>query len=215
MDIELKDIQVKFPGQAEPLLEIANAKLDSGARLLLRGASGSGKTTLLHMITGLQRPTRGDIRLDTQWLGPLGEGALCNLRRDAIGFVFQRLNILDHLTATENVQLGSAGRPLPRTQAVRALKLLNMESHADKLAYQLSLGEQQRVAVARVLALSPRLIIADEPTASLDEANAHRVLDALFEACTTKTTLIVATHDERITGRFEQQWTVEDRSVTQ
>lgn len=210
MQITLKDLEIRYEGMGRPLLRVPARRVESGARILLRGSSGSGKTSLLHVLTGLMRPSAGDVQLGEQWLGPLNEGQRTTVRRQSIGIVFQRLNILDHLTAAENVQLGAPGRRVPPADVLRALERLDMAGHADKPAWQLSLGEQQRVAVARVLATHPRLVVADEPTSSLDEPNAHRVLDALFEASEGGATLLVATHDQRIADRFAETWTVSD-----
>lgn len=208
MDVFVKDLVIRFPGMEKPLLEIPEATVKSGERLLIRGASGSGKTSFLHTLTGLLDPAAGDVRLGGKWIARLNERQRCALRRESVGFIFQRLNLLEHLTAVENVQLGVPGKSVTREAAVRALDRVGMARHADSLAFHLSLGEQQRVAVARVLAASPGLIIADEPTSSLDQTNAERVMDALFEAARGGT-LLVATHDDRIKSRFARAWTVE------
>jgi len=191
-----------------PLLQIDNRRIESGSRLLIRGPSGTGKTTLLHLMTGLLDVHRGSLSVDGKRFREMSEAERCRWRREHVGLVFQKLNLLGHLTAVENVLLASPGSRISQDQAREALERLGVGGLADKPAYHLSLGEQQRVAVARVLARSPKLIVADEPTSSLDSINARMVMDALF-GCTPETgTLIVATHDERIADRFSDVWTL-------
>lgn len=214
MDIQIENLEIRFEGMPRPLLEIEKRRVASGERLLIRGPSGSGKTSLLHTLTGLLRPVRGDIRLNGRSIPAMGEGALCALRRDQIGFVFQRLNLIDHLTAVENIQLGAPARRISRAEALAQLDKLGMAAHADKLAYTLSLGEQQRVAVARVLAKRPALVIADEPTSALDDASARLVIDALFEVTDKGATLLVASHDLRVAERFSHSWFIEKGALT-
>ncbi|MCA9434923.1 MAG: ATP-binding cassette domain-containing protein [Candidatus Omnitrophica bacterium] len=206
LNIHLSSIRVQFEGMKKPLLQIDDQRAPSGSHLLIRGPSGAGKTTLLHLLAGLLDPQEGAIDIGGNPLHRLSENEKCAWRRNHVGLVFQKLNLLGHLTALENVLLGSPGKGLNREKATAALERLGVHHLADKLAYQLSLGEQQRVAVARVVARKPPLILADEPTSSLDEANAGLVMDVLFETKGHEGTLIVATHDDRVAGRFEKTW---------
>jgi putative ABC transport system ATP-binding protein len=223
MNITLSNIVLQFHGMKEPLLETGTHQLDTGTRLLIRGGSGTGKTSLLHVMAGLLDPYRGSAAIDDRSMNTLSEGARCKLRRENIGFIFQKLNILGHLTAAENVMLSRPGRSISRKQAIEALERVGVDSLADQQAHFLSLGEQQRVAVARVVVSRPPVILADEPTSSLDDRNAERVMDTLFEVIQgggepsskskPRGILIVATHDARIRPRFEQQWELKEGRI--
>lgn len=211
MRIELRDLTIRFPGMPHPLLEVPERVVESGEALLIRGASGSGKTSLLHTLTGLLRPHAGEVLLDGEPLSRLREGARARLRRHRIGVVFQRLNLLEHLSACENVRLGRPG--VRAADAERALARLGLGDAANRPGHELSLGEQQRVAIARVLAAGPQLILADEPTSALDDANAESVMEALFAERDRGATLIVATHDARIVPRFATCWHVAEGGI--
>lgn len=205
MEITLESFKVHWHEAPKPLLDIPRWSVSSGSRLLLKGPSGSGKTTLLHCLSGLMKPTEGSILIGGKDITKLGEAECCRWRREQIGVVFQRLNLLRHLTALENVCLAARGAATPKEPAQEALKKLNMTAHIDRVAEQMSLGEQQRVAVARVVAWNVNLILADEPTSSLDEANTELVAHTLLEtaeAC--QSTLIVVSHDQRLHRHFPQ-----------
>lgn len=201
MEIRLADVRVRLPPDDRLLFRIASLRIPSGSRLLIEGASGLGKTTLLHVIAGLCRPQTGQVHLGPYALRTLSDEACCRLRRRHVGIVFQRLNLLDHLTACENVQLALAAGSGRRARALAALDRLGLRSVARTASAALSLGEQQRVAVARVVAVRPDVILADEPTSSLDQANADLVLQALLD-CAEGRTLVVVSHDRRIRERF-------------
>ena len=209
MDLRIRNLVIQFPGMSKPLLEIEDRAISPGSRLLIRGPSGTGKTSLLHIMAGLLDPHRGEVAVNGTQVGRLSEGERCAWRRESVGLVFQRLNLLGHLTALENVLLGSPGASGSREKALAALKRLGVDQLVHTLAYNLSLGEQQRVAVARVTARAPRLILADEPTSSLDAANAQSVVEALLETAGKNGTLIVATHDDRVQSHFSEIWTLE------
>ena len=213
MKILLSNIILQFPGMENPLLTIDEHVIEEGSRLLIKGQSGSGKTTLLHVLGGLQDPRQGTVSLNGSLIQALSENQRCRLRRESMSFVFQRLNILGHLTATENVQLGSPGRGITKKIAREALERVGLTRQGDQLAYHLSLGEQQRIAVARVLVHRPPLILADEPTSNLDEENANRVMDALMETVGQEGILITASHDDRIASRFSLQWSLQDGKI--
>jgi putative ABC transport system ATP-binding protein len=213
MEILLEQMVIQFPGMEKPLLEIEQRCIPAGSRLLVRGPSGTGKTTLLHIVAGLLDPHRGWVTVDGNPMDRLSEAARCAWRRESVGLVFQRLNLLGHLTALENVLLASPGSRISRAAARQGLKTLGVDGLAGQLAYHLSLGEQQRVAVARVTVRSPRLILADEPTSSLDAAGAKRVIEALFEATGPEGTLVVSTHDERIIPFFHDVWNLENGCI--
>jgi putative ABC transport system ATP-binding protein len=172
----------------------------------LLGASGVGKSTLLHILAGIVRPSTGEVTLEGEALYPQPP---CSDRWRAgrIGVVPQKLHLLASLSALDNVRLAQylAGRPA-NEDAASLLGTLGLQSRCAARPAQLSVGEQQRVAIARAVVNRPRLLLADEPTSSLDDASAHEALDLLFEAARlTGALLVVATHDARIRGRFPRQ----------
>ena len=176
---------------------------DEGAVTLIMGPSGSGKTTLLTMIGGLLRPTEGRVLLDGTELGRVGAHALAAVRRRSVGFVFQSFNLLETLTAQENVEvaLNVAGVTGGAAHA-RAAQLLVAAGLADRLdfgARDLSGGEKQRVSIARALANRPRLLLADEPTANLDSRHGLEVMELLRALATEQGCGVVAvSHDTRL-----------------
>ncbi len=196
------------------LFVVPDLKIEPGERVLIQGASGRGKTTLLHLIAGLFLPSEGVVEIGGNRLTTLNDDERCELRRAQFGIVFQKLNLLEHLTASENVELAlpkslPSGKGTGRDEIVAAaLKSVKMTDHADDRAATLSLGEQQRVAVARVLAAKPAIILADEPTSSLDDENAEFVMSALLEAASPKQgqarTLVVVSHDARVKKSFQR-----------
>lgn len=178
-----------------------------GARIALTGPSGSGKSTVLHLIAGLDRPSGGSL----SWPG-LGNPAQHPGR---VGIVFQTPSLIPALDVVENVELVAllAGEApgQARTRATAALSALDLLSLADQLPEELSGGQAQRVAIARVLAADPRLILADEPTGQLDRDTAAHVLDVLEAAADASgAALVVATHDPVVADRYPTRWHVED-----
>lgn len=191
MDIELRDVHIA------QLFTLRTLLIQGPKKVLIHGPSGRGKTSLLHLIGGLWRPSRGEILLDGRNVCAMTDTELSELRRRRVGFIFQKMNLIEHMTARENLQL-VYGTEDPDT----LLKQVGLENKASTWAGAMSLGEQQRLAVARVLRQQPELILADEPTSSLDESNAENVLKLLFQACQKKT-LIMVSHDLRLQKHFE------------
>ncbi len=186
-------------GSAQAALRGANLRIEAGQVVALYGRSGSGKTTLLNLIAGLDRPSKGKIVICGQDLEKVGEAGRTRLRRQRIGFVFQFFNLLPTLTAFENVHLSLelAGSP-DRQKALKALAEVGLEGKEDRFPYQLSGGEQQRVAIARAMVKEPELVLADEPTGSLDTLTGDLVLELLSKSCRESgATLIMATHSPR------------------
>ena len=202
MNIVLTNIVVTIPPRQRILFRIHDFRIPFGSRVVVHGPSGIGKTTLLHLIAGLFLPDEGDVTIGNDRLRILNDRQRSRLRRDKFGIVFQRLNLVDHLNAIENVVLPLRPAVESSKRATEALRKLGLANLAREPVAHLSLGEQQRVAVARVLATSPLLILADEPTSSLDERNAFEVFDALWTASEQKTLLVVS-HDKRIHNRFD------------
>ena len=206
MEIRFSNFSLTWPGQRTPLLSIADWVIEKGTRLLICGDSGRGKTSLLHCIGGLLDATKGEICIEGLSYRRMTEKGRALLRRDAIAMVFQRVNLIGHLTAAENVMLGAGGGlRIGRENAREALARVGLERAAGRPARHLSAGEQQRAAVARALARRKSITLADEPTANLDDSNALRTIrELLGDARERQTTLIVVSHDHRIRGLFEQ-----------
>jgi ABC-type lipoprotein export system ATPase subunit len=206
LDIEMSDVQVSLPHK-EILFKIPSFRIPFGQHLLIQGESGKGKTSFLHLLAGLFLPTQGSVTIGKQNLNSLNDNERCDLRREKIGIIFQKLNLLDHLTAQENVAL--AAHSTTDVLSNDVLAEVNLKPKADVRSSNLSGGEQQRVAIARVLAQKPLIILADEPTSSLDEVNCDFVMQALKKASQGKT-LIVVSHDHRIRKYFDQILAFED-----
>ena len=176
------------------------------------GASGSGKSTLLSIIAGLDTPTRGTVRLAGQDLFALDEGARAAVRAHKLGFVFQSFQLLGHLTALENVMLPLelAGRKDARQAASEMLARVGLGQRLGHYPKVLSGGEQQRVALARAFVVRPKVLLADEPTGSLDFATGEKVMELMFELNREQgTTLILVTHDAGIARRCERRIVIE------
>jgi putative ABC transport system ATP-binding protein len=193
--------------RARAAVSVRRLVVGSGSHLCLVGRSGSGKTTLLNILCGVLVPTSGRVHLDDVDLFALGEAARDAMRARSIGCVFQTFNLLDGLSAFENLTLAQrfAGiaAPAARRRASELLEQLGLGERAGAHPSELSLGEQQRIAIARAVSKRPSLVLADEPTASLDDENAALVIDLLLETC-ANSTLVVATHDARLIQRFPE-----------
>lgn len=176
------------------------------------GASGSGKSTLLSIVAGLDTPTRGTVRLAGEDLFALDEDQRAALRARKVGFVFQSFQLMGNLTALENVMLPLelAGRRDARKAAAAMLQRVGLGERLGHYPKVLSGGEQQRVALARAFVVEPAVLLADEPTGSLDFATGERVMDLMFELNRERgTTLVLVTHDRAIAQRCERRITIE------
>jgi putative ABC transport system ATP-binding protein len=211
--LEVRGLRVEYAtpsGDLARVLDVPRFELEAGARRCLRGRSGSGKTTLLNAISGIRLPTAGSVLLDGHEMTALTEDARDRARGRTIGFVFQSLNLLSGFTALQNVVLGSvfAGDPNEETRATsrRAEGLLRAVGLGERMHHRpraLSTGEQQRVAVARALINRPKLILADEPTGSLDAAQAEGVLELILRLSgEAGAALLLVTHDPSVMARF-------------
>ncbi|CAG2085473.1 ATP-binding cassette domain-containing protein [Xanthomonas arboricola pv. juglandis] len=177
--------------------------VSEGDSIAIVGASGSGKTTLLGLLAGLDLPSRGSIALSGQQLGQLDEEARAALRAREVGFVFQSFHLLPALTAEENIALPLelADREDP-ARVREVLEAVGLSARARHYPRQLSGGEQQRVALARAFVAKPRILFADEPTGSLDQATGAQISDLLFALnATSDTTLVLVTHDMTLAQR--------------
>jgi len=180
--------------------------------LAIVGASGSGKSTLLSIMAGLDTPSSGTVRLDGQDMFALNEDARAALRAQKLGFVFQSFQLLGHLTALENVMLPLelAGRKDARKAATEMLDRVGLGQRLGHYPKVLSGGEQQRVALARAFVVQPAVLLADEPTGSLDYATGETVMELMFALNREQgTTLVLVTHDTAIAQRCERRITIE------
>jgi putative ABC transport system ATP-binding protein len=190
------------------ILDDINSTVATGASVAILGASGSGKTTLLGLLAGLDVPSSGRVIIAGRDLNELDEDGRALLRADTVGFVFQNFQLLQGLTAMENVMLPLelAGSDNPRGLAIDYLARVGLGDRLRHYPNQLSGGEQQRCAIARAFAAQPRLLFADEPTGNLDQDTGQRIIDLLFELNRAQgTTLMMATHDEVLAANCEQR----------
>jgi ABC-type lipoprotein export system ATPase subunit len=195
----VRGVVKRFPGAPRAVLDDLSWRFESGSFTAVVGRSGSGKTTLLHLLAGLDRQTAGEVLVAGRELGAMERAAVADLRRTEIALVTQEPGLVPHLTARENVELGLQVRGADGAVDQAAADALVDVGLADRLEHRadrLSAGERQRVAVARALAVRPRILLADEPTARLDQANARAVGRLLARlAHESDTAVICATHD--------------------
>ena len=188
------------------ILDDVSLSIERSSSLAIVGASGSGKSTLLSLLAGLDLPSSGQIILAGEDLTALNEDQRATLRGREVGFVFQSFQLLDSLTALENVMLPLelAGRSDARERAGELLQRVGLEARRQHYPQQLSGGEQQRVAIARAFASEPSILFADEPTGNLDAATGERISDLLFALNRERgTTLVLVTHDAQLADRCQ------------
>lgn len=211
--LRIRNLRKSFPqpdrGRALAL-DLPHLDLERGASLAVVGESGSGKTTLLHVIAGILAADEGTVEILGRPMTGRGEVARDRLRAEHVGYLFQTFNLLPHLDALENVALGMTFRPRsggsPRRDARTALERVGLGNRLRHRPGQLSVGQQQRVAIARALAGRPGLVLADEPTASLDPTRALQSLDLLLEfAAECRAAVLVVTHDDAVLDRIAEQ----------
>jgi putative ABC transport system ATP-binding protein len=208
--LQLKEVKKSFrqpDGVVLPILDIPQFHVAAAEQMVLVGRSGCGKTTLLHVIAGISRPDSGHVRIDDWEITLMEEAERDRFRAERIGYVFQTFNLLPGFTALENVLLAmrfASGWP----DKARARQLLNRVGLGHRMTHRptmLSVGEQQRVAVARALANKPKLLLADEPTANVDTGHQQQVLDLLRETCgEEQVALVLVTHSTEVAGQFQR-----------
>lgn len=187
-------------GKSKKILENMSLDLDKGSLTLLKGRSGSGKSTLLNIISGMLLPDSGTVTIDSVVVSNLSESKRDLFRANKVGYIFQTFNLISALTCIENIYMPSVLSATCNTKAYKTaaydiLKEMQIEEHAHKYPYQLSVGQRQRVAIGRTLFKEPDIILADEPTASLDKGSAEIVIKSLLNLKGKGKTLIIATHD--------------------
>lgn len=210
--LEVNQVRKEYRDVLQTVTAVAvdNLVIENGEQVALVGPSGSGKTTLLHLISGLLTPTTGEIKFDEITISGMPETWRDTWRAKAVGYVFQRLNLLDSLNILDNLLVAmSFANVIPKKErkqwGSQLLAQVNLADKIGKFPHQLSMGEQQRVAVARAVINRPRLILADEPTASLDQDNSLLVLEMLRQfAKESGSILLVSTHDKQIMSQFER-----------
>ena len=208
--LQLKNVKKTFTepdGSPLPILDIDDYRLDTGEQAVLVGRSGGGKTTLLHIIAGISRPTSGQVIIDGLDITKLPEAGVDRFRAEKVGYVFQTFNLMVGFSALENVLLGMTFAR-HRRDVERARDLLERVGLSARLTHKptaLSVGEQQRVAVARALANRPKLLLADEPTANVDPANQQHIVDLIRDTCREeKVALLMVTHATEVAEQFDR-----------
>jgi putative ABC transport system ATP-binding protein len=196
------------------VLKHVNLKVQKSELVTIGGPSGSGKTTLLNMIGGIDKPTSGKILVFREDLASKTEDFLAHFRCNNIGFVFQSYNLVSTLTVAENIAFPMEWLRKPedhmRSRVKQLLESMELQKRSEYFPFQLSGGEQQRVAFARALANDPPLLLIDEPTGNLDKKSSDRLVQILKSLNENGKTIIVATHDDRISGEADQRLWLED-----
>jgi putative ABC transport system ATP-binding protein len=200
-----------------PVVDRVSLSVRESELLVVQGSSGSGKTTLLSLLSGLDTPTSGRVRVLGTDITDLAEDELAPLRNEVIGFVFQSFHLIPSLTATENVLFPAELRrdPAAHTKADRLLQRVGLSERGANFPHQLSGGEKQRVAICRALINEPRIVFADEPTGNLDSGNGTAILDLLLDLHREHgTTLLLATHSPDIAQLADRVITLQDGKIT-
>src|SRR3954462_4683562 len=217
--VELSAVRFSWSADAPPVLQLDSLRVARGERLFLRGPSGSGKSTLLSLIAGVVTPQHGAVKLLGREMGAQSGAARDRFRADHIGFIFQMFNLIPYLSVMANVVLPCGFSVRRRRNAIQAAgsveaEALRLLSHLDladsrtleQPVTELSVGQQQRVAAARALIGAPELVIADEPTSSLDAERRSAFVDLLFRECTRNgATLIFVSHDTSLAAQFDRR----------
>ena len=202
----------KLGGEVVKALVAADLTVMPGEFVCLMGPSGSGKSTLLNMIGGLDRPTKGTIKVAGRDTSTLTESQFAALRHDTIGFIFQSYNLIPFLSAVENVELYD--RKSSRKRALELLELVGLGHRVDHQPTKMSGGEQQRTAIARSLISSPTLVLADEPTANLDHRTGETVVRMLRDLCSTLgVTVVASTHDPTVADEASRVVRMKDGQI--
>mgnify|MGYP001304384334 FL=1 len=201
MFLRVKNLEFKVANKT--ILNKQNFSVSKSKHLIISGSSGSGKTTLMNLMSGLLKPTSGFISFEDNDFSKLTEENIDQIRSKNFGFIFQRLHLIKHLTVEQNILLGLNKDQSPNIDEL--LDDIGLKNKHTQLAKNLSFGESQRVAIARGIINSPKVIFADEPTSSLDDKNTKKVLELIFfQAKKNNSTIIISSHDERVKKFFQK-----------
>jgi putative ABC transport system ATP-binding protein len=216
--IQLKNITKVVRSGTEDLtiLDSVSIEIPDGQFVAVTGASGSGKSTLLGLIAGLDAPTSGTIFIDDASVTEMNEDALATLRSEKIGFIFQSFHLIPSLTAFENVLIPMEilGLKDAKSRAVKLLEDVELTNRGHHYPTELSGGEQQRIAIARAFANSPKILLADEPTGNLDSRNGDHIFDLMTELHKQNSvTLVLVTHDQNLAEKAQRQIILKDGKV--
>lgn len=209
----VKKSYTQLDGSPLPILDIPEFQLAEAEQMVLMGRSGCGKSTLLHIIAGISKPDSGQVKVAGLDITRLSEAGRDRFRAEKIGYVFQTFNLLPGFSALENVILGMsfASGKFDRDRAVALLDRVGLAERALHKPTALSVGEQQRVAVARALANKPKLVLADEPTANVDPGNQQQIVDLIRQTCTEEgIALMIVTHTPEVAEQFDRVDQLED-----
>jgi putative ABC transport system ATP-binding protein len=218
--IELKNVSKIVRSGTEDLtiLDDVSFAIPDGQFVAVTGASGSGKSTLLGLIAGLDAPSSGDILIDDQSVTTMSEDALATLRSEKIGFIFQSFHLIPSLTAFENVLIPMEilGLKEAKSRAGNLLESVELTARGHHYPTELSGGEQQRIAIARAFANSPKILLADEPTGNLDSRNGSHIFDLMTELHRrNNVTLILVTHDQNLADKAQRQIVLKDGQIVE
>jgi putative ABC transport system ATP-binding protein len=200
-------------GETTPILDVPKFHVAKGEQLALIGPSGCGKTTLLHIIAGITKPDSGRVFVDDVEITKYSEAGRDRIRADKLGYVFQTFNLLPGFSAIENVTLGMtfARKKISTVRARKLLEKVGLSHRANNKPGAMSVGEQQRVAVARALANFPSVLLADEPTANIDPANQKQIVSLIRETCRDEgIAMIMVTHSMEVANQFDRIDKLED-----
>lgn len=205
--LEVKNLRHQYQ-ESDLRINFPDFQCDEGDHLLILGPSGSGKSTLLHILSGLLTPTEGNLILDGRDLGKSNAKAMADFRKENIGIVFQRHHFIQSLNAFENLNYAQyfTGTKSKTEELYELLELLDIKEVAHKKVYQLSEGQKQRLSIARAMVNHPRIILADEPSSSLDDKNCELLITMLKKAQEKyNSTLVIVSHDQRLIQYFSNR----------
>ncbi|NQX65362.1 ABC transporter ATP-binding protein [Paenibacillus alba] len=217
--IDIKGVSKSFMmhGKSLPILRVSNWHVEQGERLALMGPSGSGKSTLLHLISGVMTPDEGEIWVDGLPLHTYSESKRDRYRADHVGYIFQDFHLISSLTAKQNVELivpQSWSKKMMKEQVDYWFERVGLKDRQHHLPSELSRGQQQRAAIIRAIITKPQLILADEPTGSLDWETAGDIMTLLLDICEAeKLTLLTVTHDLHLAEMYPQRVHIQDINV--
>ncbi|HET6193697.1 MAG TPA: ABC transporter ATP-binding protein [Trebonia sp.] len=204
--VQLENVTKQYDGDAPPVVAEISLTVGAGDALAIMGPSGSGKSTLLNLIAGMDRPTRGAVRVGGERVDMLSETAAARFRRRQVGMIFQSFNLLDDMTVLDNVllpaQLAGTRTRVARSRATELLETLRIAHRRDAYPARLSGGEQQRVAIARALVNEPAVLLADEPTGAVDTTTGEEIGALLADLNASGQTLIMVTHNPDLAARY-------------